>query len=73
MRRWKYHTLVLRDLAIAESKLNTEGEKGWELTSVVMIDAGTARAFFKAPIEEEAIDAVHLDGETAVVAQAPFD
>ena len=47
MQHWRYHSLILRDLSIAESKLNAEGEKGWELVSVCMIDGNTARAFFK--------------------------
>ncbi len=52
MQQWHYHSLVIRDLSICESKLNSEGEKGWELVSVCLIDANTARAFFKMPLEE---------------------
>jgi len=59
MKKWRYHSLVMRDLAIAEPKLNAEGEKGWELVSVCLVDDHTARAFFKMPIDEE-------EGEAAV-------
>ena len=54
MQQWRYHSLVMRDLSICESKLNSEGEKGWELVSVCLIDQNTARAFFKMPVEEGA-------------------
>ena len=54
MQQWHYHSLVIRDLSICESRLNAEGEKGWELVSVCLIDANTARAFFKMPLEEGA-------------------
>ena len=50
--QWRYHSLVIRDLSICESKLNAEGEKGWELVSVCLIDANTARCFFKMPAED---------------------
>ena len=53
MHKWKYHSLVLRDLSISDARLNAEGEKGWELISVCMLDANTARAFFKMPCHEE--------------------
>lgn len=52
MQRWRYKVLVIRDLALSEPKLNTEGEKGWELVSFCMTDAGTGRAFFKQPAEQ---------------------
>lgn len=65
MQKWKYHTLVVRELSIAENKLNAEGERGWELVSVVMEDARQARAFFKAPL-----DAVILE-ETPAQPAAP--
>jgi hypothetical protein len=52
MQYWHYHSLVIRDLSICESKLNAEGEKGWELVSVCLIDQNTARAFFKMPVDE---------------------
>ena len=52
MQRWRYHSLIIRDLSIAESKLNAEGEKGWELVSVAMIDSNSARAFFKMPTDQ---------------------
>ena len=52
MQQWRYHSLVIRDLSICESKLNAEGEKGWELVSVCQLDANTARAFFKMPAAE---------------------
>lgn len=53
MRKWKYRSMVLRDLSIAESKLNAEGSKGWELVAVCLLDSNTARAFFKMPDEDE--------------------
>ncbi len=49
MMKWRYKTLVIRELALSESKLNAEGEKGWELVAVCMSDGTTARAFFKQP------------------------
>jgi len=52
MRKWKYHSIVLRDLSIGDNKLNAEGERGWELVSVVMADAHTARAYFRQVVEE---------------------
>jgi len=71
MTKWRYHSLVIRDLSIAESKLSAEGEKGWELVSVCLIDANTARAFFKMPVEEQAVtEAVSQDA--AVVSGTPF-
>ena len=53
MQRWRYHSMMLRDLSIAESKLNAEGEKGWELVAVCLVESNTARAFFKMPSDEE--------------------
>lgn len=54
MCKWKYRSMVLRDLSIAESKLNAEGEKGWELVAVcVLEDSNTARVFFKMPVAAE--------------------
>jgi hypothetical protein len=71
MRKWRYHSLLVRDLSIADAKLNAEGEKGWELVSMCLIDANTARAFFKMPADEfEGVAAVQAD--TAFAAHAPF-
>jgi hypothetical protein len=72
MRKWKYRTLVLRDLSIAESKLNAEGEKGWELVSVCLIDSNTARAFFKAPEGTELPPADDFASDSALASQSPF-
>jgi hypothetical protein len=47
MQRWRYKTVVIRELAVSESKLNAEGEKGWELVAMSMSSDGTARAFMK--------------------------
>jgi|GEM_PF-2948062 len=47
MEKWRYKTVVIRELALSDAKLNAEGEKGWELVSVCMTDGNTARAFFK--------------------------
>lgn len=73
MRKWKYRSMVLRDLSIAESKLNAEGEKGWELVSVCLVDSNSARAFFKAPVDEET-EPVHSDyaHESALAGHSPF-
>lgn len=68
---WRYHSIIVRDLAIADSKLNAEGEKGWELVSVVLVEANTVRAFFKMRAGGE----MPLDDtlpEVAVVGQNPF-
>ncbi|HZO92032.1 MAG TPA: hypothetical protein VFB38_27185 [Chthonomonadaceae bacterium] len=47
MHKWHYKTVVIRELALSEAKINAEGEQGWELVAVVMTDEHTARAFFK--------------------------
>ena len=70
MQRWKYHSLLIRDLSICESKLNTEGEKGWELVSVSLVDANTARAFFKMPADQETVT---IEMETALVGGNPWE
>lgn len=54
MQRWKYHSLLLRDLSIADSKLNSEGEKGWEMVSACLVDQNTARFYFKMPVDDNA-------------------
>jgi hypothetical protein len=73
MHKWRYHSIMIRDLSIADSKLNAEGERGWELVSVCLIDANTARAYFKQPFQEETAEAqAHGVDETAVVTQNPF-
>jgi len=74
MRKWKYRSMVLRDLSIAESKLNAEGEKGWELVAVcVLEDNNTARVFFKMPVaaEEEATEN-DFAAESAFGGPSPF-
>ena len=76
MKKWRYHSLLVRDLSIADAKLNAEGERGWELISVCLIDPNTARAFFKMPIEEEAPPppvAFSSVPEVAVLGRAPFE
>lgn len=71
MQSWRYHSLVIRDLTIADSKLNAEGEKGWELVSIFLVDQHSARAFFKmpgdaAPVETHAaVDSVFSDRHAA--------
>lgn len=68
MKRWVYHSMVIRDLSIAESKLNAEGEKGWELVNICLLDGNSARAFFKRPIVDGLeVDSVH---DAAVVSAA---
>lgn len=71
MQKWRYHSLIMRDLSIADSKLNAEGEKGWELVSICLVDDHTARAYFKMPIEgDEALDTVAQHG--TAVAETPL-
>ena len=67
MQKWRYKTLVIRELALSDSKLNAEGEKGWELVSVCMTDAHTARAFFRQHWE---VAEIHADEEHASAAPA---
>ena len=55
MQRWTYHSLLLRDLSIADSKLNAEGEKGWEMVSACLVDQNTARFYFKMHMTDEDI------------------
>ena len=59
MQQWRYKAVMIRDLALSEAKLNTEGEKGWELVSVCMADATTARAFFKK--HDDGSEPLHTD------------
>lgn len=67
MTKWRYKTLVIRELALSESKLNAEGENGWELVSVCMTDATTARAFLRQPADQVVEE--HIEQErTAVLA-----
>lgn len=63
MHRWRYKTVVIRELALSESKLNAEGEKGWELVSVCMSDATTARAFLKKEWAEAMVDEAGHESE----------
>lgn len=73
MRKWKYRSMVLRDLSIAESKLNAEGEKGWELVAVCLLDSNTARVFFKQPDDsEEHTPDSHTSAEAAFGTSSPF-
>ena len=71
MERWKYHSLLIRDLSICESKLNSEGDKGWELVSVCLMDSNTARAFFKMP-SDQAAEVPRMEMEAALVSHNPF-
>lgn len=52
MQRWVYKTIVIRELALSDTKLNAEGEHGWELIAVLGQDGHTARAFFKQLYDE---------------------
>ena len=70
MSRWRYHSILMRDLSIADSKLNAEGERGWELVSVCLVDGNTARAYFKQPVEET-VEAV-VQAEPALASTTPF-
>lgn len=71
MQRWRYHSLLMRDLSIADAKLNVEGERGWELVSICLIDSNTARAFFKQPVDGSEIAAV-VQAEPAFASSNPF-
>jgi hypothetical protein len=71
MQRWHYHSLLMRDLSIADAKLNAEGERGWELVSICLIDSNTARAFFKQPMDG-AEAAVVVQTESAFASSNPF-
>jgi hypothetical protein len=44
--QWRYKVLVIRELALCEAKLNSEGEKGWELVAF-STEGSVGRAFFK--------------------------
>ena len=72
MEKWRYKTVIIRELALSDSKLNTEGEKGWELVSVCMTEVTTARAFFKQPwdavTDEHAVVGHHEHHEYAEAA-----
>ncbi|HLJ76906.1 MAG TPA: hypothetical protein VKT75_05810 [Acidobacteriaceae bacterium] len=70
MSKWRYHSILMRDLSIADAKLNAEGERGWELVSVCLVDANTARAYFKQPTEE--VTEAVVQAEPALVTQNPF-
>ena len=74
MKNWRYHSLLIRDLSICESKLNAEGDKGWELVNVCLMDSNTARAFFKMPAEDMqvAVTAINMDMDMGVVSNNPF-
>jgi hypothetical protein len=72
MKNWRYHSLLIRDLSICESKLNTEGEKGWELVNICLMDSNTARAFFKMPAEDLPGVPPPIDMEMGVVSHSPF-
>ena len=71
MHKWRYHSLLMRDLSIADAKLNAEGERGWELVSVCLIDANSARAYFKQPVEDDVYAAVST-AEPAMAGSNPF-
>lgn len=51
MQTWRYKSIVIRDLSVAESKLNAEGERGWEMVAIFPSEGGAARVFFKSPAE----------------------
>ena len=72
MQKWRYKTLVIRELALSDSKLNAEGDHGWELVGVLMMDAHSARAFFKQPAETapELHHDTHTDMNYAVRVEA---
>ena len=71
MQRWRYHSLVMRDLSIADAKLNAEGAKGWELVSVCLITDSTARAFFKQPAGEDGEIEAHVH-DLDLASPSPF-
>ncbi len=71
MQRWRYHSLVLRDLSVSDGKLTAEGLKGWELVSVCMMDSNTARAFFKKLVTEEEFESEQI-GDMAVATHSAY-
>jgi len=68
MNKWRYHSLLLRDLSIADAKLNGEGDRGWELVNVCLVDANTARAYFKQPV----VETVETDATAVVQVEGAF-
>jgi len=72
MEKWKYRTTIMRDLSIAESKLNAEGEKVWVLVAICLLDNNTARAFFKARVEAPAEAQAPFGGASALAGQSRF-
>jgi hypothetical protein len=65
----------MRDLSIADAKLNVEGERGWELVSMLLIDSNTARAYFKQPVDDgpvAAVAAVESTLESTLQTSSPF-
>ena len=72
MQKWRYHSLLMRDLSIADAKLNVEGERGWELVSICLIDSNTARAYFKQAIMDESFTAAVTSADSSFGAQSPF-
>lgn len=72
MQRWRYHSMMIRDLSICESKLNAEGEKGWELVSMCLLDANSARAFFKQAVDGVETEAA-VPAEAMAFARNPFE
>ncbi len=72
MQKWKYRSMVLRDLSIAEAKLNSEGEKGWELVAVCLLESNTARVFFKMPDYGEDAQDTEFASDSAFGGASPF-
>jgi hypothetical protein len=72
MQKWKYRSMVLRDLSIAESKLNAEGDKGWELVAVCLLESNTARVFFKMPDYGEDSPDAEFASDSALGGPSPF-
>jgi hypothetical protein len=70
VQRWRYHSIVIRDLSISDAKLNAEGERGWELVSIFMVDSHTARAYFKIRAEDLPETALAME---SVMASNPFE
>jgi hypothetical protein len=73
MQKWEYHSLIIRDLAIADAKMNAEGEKGWELVSICLVDEKTARCYFKRPVEEGRVETTLSEREVVAIDHNPFE
>lgn len=77
MKRWRYHSMIIRDLSVCEQRLNVEGEKGWELVSITASEGNSARVFFKMPYDDDSgyVADTHslAPQDVALVSSNPFE